>query len=284
MQKRRFGRTGHDSTLIIFGAFAVGQVSQKEADEAVALLRKHGVNHIDVAPSYYDAELRLGPSMEAHRQEFFLGCKTMKRDGEGALQEMEQSLKLLRTDHFDLYQLHAVTTIEELDECMQPNGALEAIIDARDSGATDFIGITSHGLEAPSVLREALRRFDFDSVLFPVNFTLWANEAYRDEAAALLETCSKREVGVMAIKALAKGPWGDREPRYHTWYEPFDEPEVVERVLRFTLSQRITGAVSAGDLRLLPLILDAAERFKMMSEDEQAALLSTVDQYDPIFD
>lgn len=283
MQTRRFGRTGHQSTVVIFGAFAVGQITQKKADAVMERLLAHGINHIDVAPSYGDAELRLGPWLEKHRDRFFLGCKTSLRSREEAHEELHCSLERLRVDSFDLYQLHAVTTMEGLDKCFAPGGVMEAILEARDEGLTRYVGITSHGLQAPAVEMAALERFDFDSVLFPLNFKLWSNPVYRQDVTVLLRMATERGVGTMVIKTFARGPWGGQERRYHTWYEPFDDAGSIERVLRFTLSQPVTGAICAGDARLLPMILDAAERFQPMSDAEQADLLATAASYEPIF-
>jgi predicted aldo/keto reductase-like oxidoreductase len=283
MEKRKFGRTGHMSTIVIFGAFAVGQIPQKEADAVMELLLEHGVNHIDVAPSYDDAELRLGPWLEKCRDRFFLGCKTQLRGKQEAREELHRSLKRLRVDQLDLYQLHAVTTMEELDQCFAAGGSMEVLVEAREQGLTRYLGITSHGLQAPAVQMEALNRFDFDSLLFTLNFKMWADDAYQRDATQLLQMAAERDLGTMVIKTWAQGPWGDQEPRYHTWYEPFDDPEMMERTLRFTLSFPVTGVISAGDARLLPMILDAAEHFEPMYEDEQAELLATADQYQPLF-
>lgn len=284
MEKRKFGRTGHMSSIIVFGAFAVGQVSQQEADATMELLMEHGVNHIDVAPSYHDAELRLGPWLEKYRDRFFLGCKTQLRRRSEARAEIERSLGRLRVEAFDLLQLHAVTTMEELDECFAPGGSLEAILEARDEGLTHYVGITSHGWQAPAVQLEALKRFDFDSLLFPLNFKMWADDAYRRDLTELLQVAAERDVGTMAIKTWAREPWREESPEYHTWYKPFDGAEMVERTLRFTLSQPITAAISAGDSRLLPAILAAAERFAPMDEQEQARLLALGGEYETIFD
>jgi predicted aldo/keto reductase-like oxidoreductase len=283
MIKRRFGRTGHMSTIVILGAFAVGPISQEEADATMELVLQHGVNHIDVAPTYSDAEIRLGPWLEKYRDQFFLGCKTELRGREEASQQLRQSLERLRVDSFDLFQLHAVTTMEELERCFAPGGSMEAIVEARDQGLTRYVGITSHGLQAPAVQMEALRRFDFDSLLFTLNFQMWANGAYRRDATELLKIAAERDVGTMVIKTWARGPWGEKEHRYHCWYEPFDDAEMIEQALRFTLSQPVTGAISAGDARLLPMILQAAERFQPMDEAEQAALLATAAEYEPLF-
>jgi len=272
------------SSVVIFGAFAVGQLEQDQADETMQLVLDHGVNHIDIAPSYYDAELRVGPWMEGYRDRFFLGCKTGIRDREGAWREAHESLERLRTDKFDLYQLHAVTTMEELDACFARGGSLEALARARDEGLTRYLGITSHGLQAPAVQMEALRRFDFDSLLLPLNFTLWARDDYRRDMQALLEMANDRDVGIMAIKAWAKKPWDDGEKHvYDTWYQPFDDPAMIEQGLRFTLSHPVTAAISAGDARLLPMILEAAERYQPLDEAAQGELVATADQYEMIF-
>jgi len=283
MQTRRFGRTGHMSTIVIFGAFAVGLLSQEEADAVMELVLARGINHIDVAPSYADAELRLGPWLERHRDRFFLGCKTQLRDKENARAELHRSLERLRVDRFDLLQLHAVATMEDLEECFAPGGSLEAIAAARDEGLAQYLGITSHGLEAPAVLIEALNRFDFDSLLFTLSFQMWADEDYRRDVSRLMQIAGERDVGTMVIKTWARGPWGEKEHRYHTWYEPFDDAEMIEQALRFNLSQPVTGAICAGDARLLPMILDAAERFQPMDDSEQAALLAKAGEYEPLF-
>jgi predicted aldo/keto reductase-like oxidoreductase len=283
MQKRRFGRTGHMSTIVIFGAFALGQISQKEADAVMESLLEHGVNHIDVAPSYYDAELRLGPWLEKYRDRFFLGCKTQLRGKEEAHQELHRSLERLRVTNFDLYQLHAVTSLEELDQCFAPGGSMETLVKAREQGLVRYLGITSHGLQAPAVQIKALNRFDFDSVLFTLNFKMWADDAYRRDVTQLLQMAAARDLGTMVIKTWARGPWSGQEPRYHTWYEPFDDAEMIERTMRFTLSFPISGVISAGDARLLPMILDAAERLEPMDEAEQTELLATAGRYEPLF-
>ena len=283
MEKRRFGRTGHMSTIVIFGAFAVGQVDQREADATMESLLAHGVNHIDVAPSYYDAELRLGPWLERYRDRFFLGCKTQLRGKEEANDELRRSLERLRVDRFDLFQLHAVTTMEELDQCFAAGGSMEAILDARDEGLTRYIGITSHGLQAAAVERAALERFDFDSLLFTLNFQMWTDAAYRRDVTKLLQMAAERDIGTMVIKTWARGPWGDKASRYHTWYEPFEDAGMIEQALRFNLSQPVSGVISAGDARLLPMILEAAERFRPMDEAEQVELLATAGEYEPLF-
>lgn len=283
METRRFGRTGHMSTVAILGAAAFSQSSQAETDAAMEQALAAGVNHIDVAPSYGWAEDRLGPCLARERGRFFLGCKTTQRSREGAAAELRASLKRLKVERFDLYQLHAVTTLDELDKVTAPGGALEAAIEAREQGLTDYIGITGHGFESPVVFLEALRRFEFDSVLFPVNFVQYAQAAYRKPAEELLRTCRARDVGVMAIKAITRSPWNGRPQTFTTWYEPFDEAEAIQRAVNFALSQDVTGLCTAGDTRLLPLFLEACERFTPLSEEEQAQMVAGAGEFEPLF-
>ena len=283
MQTRRFGRTEHMSTVAIFGSFALSQSTQEQADEIIKKVISAGVNHIDVAPSYGDAEERLGPWLRSERQRFFLGCKTMERSRDGAIAEMHASLKRLQTDSFDLYQLHAITNFEELDAVTRPGGALEAIIEAREAGLTRFIGITSHGNEAPGVLLEALKRFDFDTVLLPLSYVQYSNPIYRMYAETLIIQCKKRDVGTMTIKAIAQGPWGDKTQDFLTWYRPFTESEKIQGAVNFVLSQDITGLCTAGDPHLLPLVLEACQNYSPLDESEQVRLINMGNQYQTIF-
>jgi predicted aldo/keto reductase-like oxidoreductase len=283
METRRFGRTGHLSTVAIFGAVSLGRISQDLADVAVQQVIDAGVNHIDIAPSYGEAELRLGPWMPKIRDQFFLGCKTTERTKEGATAEMRQSLERLQVDRFDLYQFHAVTTMEELDQIFSKGGALEAFLEARDEGLTNYIGITGHGFEAPVIFQEALRRFDFDSILFPINFVQYAIPSYRHESQKLLQMANEKDVGIMAIKYITRGPWGDKPQEYHMWYEPFDEMEKIQQGVNFTLSQEITGVCTAGDYRILPQSLEACKNFTRLSQEEQIELIQEARQYEPLF-
>ncbi len=283
MQRRRFGRTNHMSTVAIFGAVALGRVTQAEADQAMREIIESGVNHIDVAPSYGEAELRLGPWLEKERERFFLGCKTTERTQEGAAAELRRSLERLRVDNFDLYQFHAVTSMEELDKIFAPGGAMEAVQAARDEGLTKYIGITGHGYNVVRVFQEALNRFDFDSILFPVNFIQYADATYRADAEKLLDMAQQRDVGVMAIKAVARGQWGSQEHDYHMWYQPFEDPDRIQKAINFTLSQPVTGYCTGGDPTLLPRFLEACADFKRMTQAEQEDLIATADQWEPLF-
>lgn len=283
MEKRRFGRTNHMSTLAVFGAVALGRLEQSAADKVMQQVIDAGINHIDIAPSYGEAEARLGLWMPHIRQNFFLGCKTMERSKNGLIKEFHESMKRLKVDGFDLYQLHAVTTMEELDQCTQRGGALEGAVEMREKGLTRYIGITGHGMQAPQIFMEALSRFDFDSVLFPIYPALFAKEEYRTGALALLDLCEKQDVGVMAIKAIAKEPWGEHEHQYHTWYKPFDEKEAIQRNINFVLSQKLTHFCTAGDYRLLDDIFEACDNFEPMPEAEQQALIKKQADLELIF-
>lgn len=283
METRKFGRTGHQSTVAILGTAAFGKTDQATTDEAMRLALDYGVNHIDIAPSYGHAEERVAPWMKTHRNEFFLGCKTMERSAEGARAELESSLKRLGVDHFDLYQNHAVKTIADLDEVTRPGGALEAMVKAQEEGLIRFIGITGHGVHSPAVFIEALNRFDFDSVLFPVNFIQFAEDQYRKDALALFERSAKDGVGVMMIKSICKGPWGDQPQTYHTWYEPFTGQGEIQSAVNFALSQNASGICTAGDTRLLPKVLQACENFTPLSETDQAEMIASAEKYEPLF-
>lgn len=284
MEKRTLGRTGHQSTIVIFGGAALWVAEQEEANAAYDLALQAGINHIDIAPSYGHAETLTGPWLENHREKFFLGCKTTERTREGAWKELQRSLELLHTDRVELHQLHAVTTFEELDAAMGPGGAIETFLDVREKGLTTYLGITGHGLLAPAIQAKALERLDLDTVMFPINPVLYANADYRRDAERLLEMCRERNVGVMIIKSVAKGPWGDKEKTYNTWYEPYDLQAKITDGVRFALSQPgVTGIPAAGDTRLLPMLIRAAENFMPMSEDEQEALIEQAQQLEPLF-
>jgi aryl-alcohol dehydrogenase-like predicted oxidoreductase len=283
MQKRRFGRTGHMSTLAIFGAAAFWDVTQEQADRVMQMVIDAGINHIDVAPSYGKAEQVIGPWMPKERDRFFLGCKTTERTADGATAEMYRSLERLQVSSFDLYQIHAVTSFDELDKATQKGGALEAIIKAKEEGLTRFIGITGHGDSAPAIYIEALRRFDFDSVLFPLNFIQYANPQWRKDSEELLRICAERNVGTMIIKSITRSPWGDRPHTATTWYEPFKDREMIQKAVNFALSQNITGLCTLGDIDVLPTQLAAIEDFTPMDTAEQEALIATASEYTPLF-
>lgn len=283
MEKRRFGRTGHQSTVAIFGAAAFWEIEQKDADRVMEMVIEAGINHIDVAPSYGQAELRVGPWMKTERERFFLGCKTMERIKNGALREMHESLKRLQTESFDLYQCHAITTMDELDAIFSKGGAMEAMVEAREQGLTKYIGITGHGVDAPAIYLEALRRFDFDSVLFPMNFVQMAMPEFRRAAEELISVCKAKDVGTMIIKSITKGPWGEKPKTANTWYEPFDKMDEIQRGINFVLSHEVTGVCTAGDIRILPMVIQACENYTPLTIHEQELIIESGSQFEALF-
>lgn len=283
MEKRRFGRTGHESTVAIFGAAAFWQIEQKEADRVMEMVIEAGINHIDIAPSYGQAELRVGPWMKTERKRFFLGCKTMERTKEGAMREMQESLTRLNTDSFDLYQCHAITSMDELDAIFAKGGAMEAMQAVREQGLTKYIGITGHGVDAPKIYLEALRRFDFDSVLFPLNFVQMAMPEYRSAAEELISVCKAKDVGTMIIKSITKGPWGEKPKTATTWYEPFDKMDEIQRGIDFVLSHDVTGVCTAGDINILPMVIQACENFKPLNGQEREVMIESGSQFEALF-
>jgi predicted aldo/keto reductase-like oxidoreductase len=267
------------STVVAFGSAGIGRVEQDVADRAIQTALDYGVNHIDVAPSYGEAELRLKSWIPRIRNGIFLGCKTKQRTRDAAKAELHRSLERLGTDRLDLYQLHAVCKPHELEGCTAKGGALEALIEAREEGLVRWLGITGHTHDAPGTHLEALRRFDFDTVMLPLNFVLWAIPEYRRDAQALLETCRQKDVGVHIIKTLAKDPWGERPKTHTTWYEPFTDQATIDQAVAFNLSQPITTLCSVGDVTVLPKMLGAAERFRPLDAAAQGALVATADRY-----
>lgn len=283
MEKRRFGRTGHQSTVAIFGAAAFWEIEQKEADRVMEMVIEAGINHIDIAPSYGQAELRVGPWMKTERERFFLGCKTMERSKEGAWRELHESLERLNTASFDLYQCHAVTTFDELDALFAKGGAMETMVKAREQGLTQYIGITGHGVDAPKIYLEALRRFDFDSVLFPLNFVQMAMPEFRAAAEELISVCKAKDVGTMIIKSITKGPWGDKPKTATTWYEPFDKMDEIQRGINFALSYDVTGVCTAGDIHILPMVIKACENLAAITAQEREDLIQSGSQFEALF-
>ena len=262
MEKRLLGRTGHHSTVVTFGAIVVGrnEMGQDRADELIELVLEHGINHFDVAPTYGKAMERLAPWMPRIRDDIFLGAKTGVRDRDGAWESIRSCMSRLDVDRFDLFQLHGVGTMEHLDEVTRTGGALNAIVEARDRGVTGHIGITGHGPEAPRVHLEALRRFDFDTVMFPVSAAIWRNGEYRRDTEALMAEAAARDVGIQCIKMLARGGWGDGDRECATWYDPHREQSDIDEALWWLLSQPIHTAPSTGEAAVLAKILDAAHR------------------------
>lgn len=277
MEKRRLGRNGHMSSVLIYGGAALSEVDQATADESIALALDAGINHFDVAASYGDAELRYGPWMKDIRDRIFLSTKTEERTKRGAAQEIHRSLERLQVDNVDLLQLHAVNNIAELDKATATGGALEAAIEAKEQGLIRAVGITGHSHSAPSTHREALRRYPFETVLTPLNYLLYSNEEYRRDYEDLVGEVERQDAGLMIIKAIARNLWREGEQRYATWYEPFEEKEHIEAAVDFVLSRpEITGLCVAGDVRLLPKIV-AAEKERRAGDP--AEVLDEIEEY-----
>jgi aryl-alcohol dehydrogenase-like predicted oxidoreductase len=268
------------STVLALGGAAFWNTNPAEAEAGINLAMDHGINHIDVAPTYGKAEVCLGPWLEKHRKTIFLACKTNKRNKTEAWEELKQSLERLRVDYFDLYQLHAVDDLETLYTALGPEGAVEAALEAKQQGLVRYIGITGH---RPFTHVEALKRFDFDTVLFPLNRVLKAHPNDFNDFNTLLKIAQKKDVGTIAIKAITKRPWEGSLHVYQTWYEPFDEQKEIDKSLWYTLSQGVTTCAMSGDLRLWPMLIDAAERFRPMNAQEQAEAIVQVMHFKPLF-
>jgi aryl-alcohol dehydrogenase-like predicted oxidoreductase len=262
IQRQLFGRTGHSSTRTLFGAAALGRVTQAEADSTLEVLLAFGVNHIDTAASYGDAELRIGPWMDQYRQDFFLATKTGERTYERAREEFHRSLERLQVDQVDLLQLHNLVDPQEWEMAMGSGGALEAAVEAREEGLLRFIGVTGHGVTAPSMHRRSLERFDFDSVLLPCNYLMLQNPQYAADFGVLLGLCKERGIAVQTIKSIARREWGDTPRTRSTWYEPLEEQADIDRAVHWVLGQAGVFLNTAGDIHILPGVLDAASRFE----------------------
>jgi aryl-alcohol dehydrogenase-like predicted oxidoreductase len=278
-----FGRTGHSSTRTLFGAAALGNVSQDDADRTLEVLLRHGVNHIDTAASYGDAELRIGPWMREHRGRFFLATKTGKRTYQEAKDEIHRSLERLRVDFVDLIQLHNLADPIEWDIALSPGGALEAAVEARDQGLVRFIGVTGHGSQIAATHRRSLERFDFDSVLLPYNYVAAQDAHYLSQFDALVATCQERNAAVQTIKSIARRPWLGHEQTANTWYEPFTEQADIDSAVHWVLGRPGIFLNTVGDIALLPKVLDAAERFAQRPSDDEMAALMRREEAVPLF-
>jgi aryl-alcohol dehydrogenase-like predicted oxidoreductase len=273
IERRPFGRTGHQSSVTLFGAAALAQASQGDADRALEVLLRHGVNHIDTAAAYGDSELRIGPWMARHRGDFFLATKTRRRDAHGAREELSRSLERLRVDRVDLIQMHSLGHPDDWDQAMGPGGALEGLVEARAQGLARFIGVTGHGWTIAALHRRALDRFDFDSVLLPWNYLFAQNERYRRAFEDVLETCRQRRTAVQVIKTIARGPWATADRTHTTWYQPLEAQADVDRAVHWAMGVPGVFLNTAGDLALLPKVLDAAARYRSRPADDAMATM-----------
>ena len=283
VEQRRLGRLGHRSSVLIYGAAALGEVSQDVADRSIREALDGGINHFDVAADYGDAELRLGPWMSEIRDRIFLATKTGRRDRESAWSEIQASLHRLQTDRVDLLQLHAIGDLDQLDRATGRGGALEAAVQAQEEGLVGAIGITGHGHDAPATHLEALRRYPFATVLTPLNPVLWRDESYRASYRALVEEAQHQDVGLMTIKAVSRRNWPhDADHPYSTWYEPYDDQARITAAVSWVLSHgEVTGIPTAGDVNLLGMLL-AAEKNRV-SPDEANQQLADDSEYSSPF-
>ena len=279
-----FGRTGHLSTRVVFGAAALGGMSQERADATLDLVMEHGVNHLDTAASYGESELRLAPLLSRRRHDFFLATKTGERTGAGARAELERSLDRLGVDHVDLIQLHNLVEDDEFDVAHGAGGAVEALSAARDEGLARHIGVTGHGTRIAGMHLRSLERFDFDSVLLPYSFVLLENPAYRADVESLLGVCAEREVAVQTIKAVARRRWVDEPTQRFSWYEPLRDPGAIGRAVHHVLARPGLFLNTTSDATLLPLVLEAAEQVPVAPSDDE--MRSDVAEFDivPLFD
>jgi aryl-alcohol dehydrogenase-like predicted oxidoreductase len=274
IERRPFGRTGHQSTVTLFGAAALARATQDEADRTLDVLLRYGVNHIDTAARYGDSELRIGPWMARHRKDFFLATKTGSRSAREAREDLHRSLERLRVDHVDLIQLHALWHPDDWDQAMGPGGAVEAVSEARAQGLARFIGVTGHGWTIPAMHRRSLARFDFDSVLLPYNIFFHRDARYRQGFEEVMTICRERNVAVQVIKSIARGPWATTERTHTTWYQPLEAQADIGRAVHWAMGIPGIHLNTAGDLTLLPRFLDAASRFERRPSDEEMMELS----------
>jgi len=273
IERRPFGRTGHQSTVTLFGSAALARASQDEADRALEVLLRHGVNHIDTAARYGDSELRIGPWMARHRKDFFLATKTGSRGAREAREDLHRSLERLRVDSVDLIQMHSLGHPDDWDRAMGPGGALEALVEAKAQGLVRAIGVTGHGWTIAAMHRRSLARFEFDSILLPYNFFMMQNERYREAFEEVTAICRERSVAVQTIKGIARGPWAAADRSHATWYQPLERPEDIDRAVHWVLGRPGIFLNTAGDLGLLPGVLDAASRFTRRPSDEEMATM-----------
>lgn len=281
--KALFGRTGHESTRAVFGAAAFWEPTQDVVDRTLEVLLQYGVNHIDTAASYGQSEDWIGPWMKHYRKQFFLATKTLERTKAKAWDEFRRSLDRLQTDHVDLLQLHFLVDEGEWQTAMGPGGALEAALEARAQGLTRFVGVTGHELAVTGMHMRSLERYDFDSVLLPYNYPLSQIPSYQREFEALLAKCRSANVAVQIIKSVALGRWGDKPHTRTTWYETLEKQEDLDRAVWFVLGQPGVFLSTAGDVNLLPRVLDAASRFRAAPPDEEMRRMVVKEEMTPLF-
>jgi aryl-alcohol dehydrogenase-like predicted oxidoreductase len=281
-----FGRSGHMSTRTIFGAASLSHVTQQEADQTLEVLLRYGVNHIDVASSYGDAELRIAPWLAQYRSQFYVATKTDARTAKEAKEDLQRSLQRMGIDYVDLWQLHNLVDPIEWDIALSPGGVIDAAGEAKKQGLIRAIGVTGHGLQIAATHRRSLARFDFDSVLLPYNYITMQSPYYAENFNALVATCQQRNVAVQTIKSIAYKPWMGRQRTHETWYEPLQNQEDIDMAVHWVLKRQGIFLNTAGDIHLLPMVLDAASRFQAdtprPTDEEMAALVARLGM-EPLF-
>jgi aryl-alcohol dehydrogenase-like predicted oxidoreductase len=283
ISKHLFGRTGHQSTKMVFGGAALSRVTQEEADETLEVLLKYGINHLDVAAGYGEAELRVAPWLKKHPDHFFLATKTGERSYDGAKRQIHRSLERLGVQRVDLIQLHSLADPIEWDTALSPKGALEACLEAREQGLVRFIGVTGHGSQIAATHLRSLERFDFDSVLLPYSYIMMQDPYYAASFEKVSEVCAERNVAMLTIKSIARRPWWGRERTKATWYEPFQEQSDIDLAVHWVLGRPGIFVASPGDIHLMPKALDAASRFESAPDDEAMAEQRTRLEMLPLF-
>jgi aryl-alcohol dehydrogenase-like predicted oxidoreductase len=266
--KNLFGRTGHESTRVVFGGASLSKVTQDEADQTLEVLLRYGINHLDVAAGYGDAELRIAPWLKKHPNHFFLATKTGERTYDGAKRQIHLSLERMGVERVDLIQLHSLADPIEWDIALSPKGALEACVEAREQGLVKFIGVTGHGSQIAATHLRSLERFDFDSVLLPYSYIMMQDPHYAAAFERVATVCAERNVAVLTIKSIARRPWWGREHTRATWYQPFEDQQDIDAAVHWVLSRPGIFLATTGDIHLMPKVLDAATHFASAPPDE----------------
>jgi aryl-alcohol dehydrogenase-like predicted oxidoreductase len=283
IERAPFGATGHDSSRLIFGAAALGAVSKADADRALEVLLEHGINHIDVAASYGNAELRIASWLRRFPGSFFVATKTGERSYRAAREEIRRSLDRLGVDQVDMIQLHNLVDVIDWETALAADGALEAALEAREEGLVRFIGVTGHGLSVPEMHRRSLERFPFDSVLLPYNYVQMRDARYAGTFEAVAAVCAERNVALQTIKSLARRRWDGRTATAATWYEPLREQADIDLAVHWVLGRADAFLLTTGDVGILPRLLDAAERFERRPSDDDMAALAARSGSEPLF-
>lgn len=278
-----FGKTGHDSTRVIFGSAALGSAPQDEADRALDVLFEYGINHIDTAPGYGDAELRIGPWMKKYRNDFFLATKIDQAGYEEAKEQINRSLERLQTDHVDLIQFHNLTDSVFWEAVFNEGGAIQAAKEAKEKGLTRFIGITGHGLQAPDMHMDSLKQYDFDSVLAPYNYLLMQHPTYSKSFDRLFNYCKENNIALQTIKSAARRHWNGKQKSHNTWYEPLNNLEAVKKAIQWSYAKDYIFLISTGDLQVLPMFLEAAATYESRTPVSEMRTLVKEEEMERLF-